>query len=742
MGGGGKAQTVGYKYYLGVHMIVCHGPIDSVDAITVDDKLAWSGTNTGATDIFVSKPTLFGGDDSEGGVSGPVTVCMGGPAQVFNPYLRQKIGTDIPAYRKVMGFVLKHCYMGNNPYLKRWAFRGTRINVRQDGIPQWYIAKANVLGDMNPAHIVRECLTDPDWGMGYGELDCDDTAFMAAADRLYAEGMGMSLLWDKQQILSDFISTVLKHIDGSLYVDRKTGKFVLKLARDDYNVNTIPSLDETVIQKVTNFKRTTIAELSNTATVQFWNKSTGKDDSITVKDIALVAQQGCTIGTTFQYPGFTRPDLATRIAERNLRAVSIPTASCQLYVNRVPTTLNVGDVFKMSWLPYGIEQLVMRVTAMDLGTLDSGLVKITCTEDVFALGTGIFAPPPGSEWTDPIGDPTPVVHRLFQEVPYYLIARNLGDAQAQALLATQTYVMVAGANPGNGARSADVYIDDNGTGYAQQNVMDFSPGAVLNGAIGPGDEVLAIELGDTLDSVLPGYIGCFGDYADGNQREYFSVVSCTETTLTCKRGIFDTVPRLQLDGTYITFLGTSAGENLADVGTEFATGETARAKLLTNTGKGQLDISAAPADVLVMVGRLGRPYPPGNYQIDALAYPTVRYDTVAVTWAHRDRTQQTGATPTYQSAGSIGPEAGTTYTVQLYVDGVLSSTTPGLTGTTLSLAPPAGSGGKQVRIDVGSVRGGLTSLMAQSWTYLNNAYLMAESSDYLNTEDDNRIILE
>ena len=36
--------------------------------------------------------------------------------------------------------------------------------------------------------------------MGYAQADIDDTAFMAAADTLYSEGFGMSLLWDQQEV--------------------------------------------------------------------------------------------------------------------------------------------------------------------------------------------------------------------------------------------------------------------------------------------------------------------------------------------------------------------------------------------------------------------------------------------------------------------------------------------------------------------------------------------------------------
>ena len=47
MGGSSKAQTVGYRYSLGGHLALCHGPVDAIREIRVDDRTAWSiGTGT------------------------------------------------------------------------------------------------------------------------------------------------------------------------------------------------------------------------------------------------------------------------------------------------------------------------------------------------------------------------------------------------------------------------------------------------------------------------------------------------------------------------------------------------------------------------------------------------------------------------------------------------------------------------------------------------------------------------
>lgn len=478
--GSSKKQTVGYKYSLGMHQILCHGPVDSMSRYTVDDRVAWSGVSAGGP-ITVNAPSLFGGEAREGGISGVMDLEMGGPDQVANAYLQSQLGFDIPAFQGVVGIVMNQMYLGNNPYLKKNSFRLTRVLTRQDGLEQWYPEKAPVpngngqgLGeiigptssgwkylitsnsdpsdysaedfddsewdtgsspfassdsqpyaeeagfpleagttwpintsiwirrtfvfdsaapvtlqafidnwttvwvngvlvqprigstgspgvdnflhdieipagvlrpgqnvfvmkgedygsyayaafkitagslpahDMNPAHIIRECLTDPIWGMGYNEEDIYDLSFILAADTLYDENMGMSLLWDRQMPIEQFVQEVVKHINAALYVGRRgpeAGKFVLKLIRNDYDPDALPLFDESNVEKMEGFKRVEIGELTNSVTVNYVDSETGKPASTTAQDPALVQQQGAVINTTMQYPGFTYRSLADR----------------------------------------------------------------------------------------------------------------------------------------------------------------------------------------------------------------------------------------------------------------------------------------------------------------------------------------------------------------------------------------------------------------------------------------------
>lgn len=711
MGSSSKKVTVGYKYRMGLHLIFCHGPIDKVTKIEMDGKTAWSGNSTGGS-ISISAEDLFGGEEKEGGVSGTVDLEMGLTTQPPNSYLQSKLGSSIPAFRGVVGMVLRQVYIGMSPYLRRWDIWGSRIHTRQDGIAQWYDAKAEVQGDMNAAHIIRECLTDTQWGMGYPETDIDDASFQAAADQMFTEGMGLSLLWDKGTQLDDFIGQVLKHIDGSLYVHRTTGKFVLKLARGGYSVESLLQLNEDNVLKVSDFKRGTIGELTNSVTVVYWDYNTGKQGSVTVQDIALVAQQGATNGTTVQYPGITRGDLATQLASRDLKVMSTPLASATLYANREASSLNIGDLFVLSWPRYGVTQIVMRVMSVELGNLTSNQVKITAIEDAFALGQAIYAAPPPSEWTDPISLPAPCPYHLTFESPFWELVQRMGETEARALDATSGFAMIAGVRPSSDATDARLMTNPGGAGYQSPSVVDFCPTALLDANITPAQTSIAIA------GVIDSEAIQTATYLQVG-TEIMSLVSYTDTLLVVGRGVLDTVPVAHSIGTRIWFSDVYCEtDNI-----EYSSGETARLKLLPTTSKGTLAIGSAPEQTLVIGARPAKPYPPAKLRLNSTAYPASILGTVdlVVTWVHRDRLQQTVSLVDTE-AGSIGPEAGTTYTIELRTaGGTLISTATGLTGLThtFTLAVMGANYGS-LRVLLWSVRGGLASLQKHDWTFTRN----------------------
>ena len=93
MGGSSKEVTVGYKYYLGMHMVWCHGPVDKLLRVRADKRDAWEGTGLDGS-IAINAEDLFGGESREGGVSGTVDLQMGLPSQGRNSYLQSQLGEE------------------------------------------------------------------------------------------------------------------------------------------------------------------------------------------------------------------------------------------------------------------------------------------------------------------------------------------------------------------------------------------------------------------------------------------------------------------------------------------------------------------------------------------------------------------------------------------------------------------------------------------------------------------------
>lgn len=859
MGGSSKKQTVGYKYYLGMHMILGHGVFDKVTQFLVDGKVAAEGTFTGGR-VTISADNLFGGESREGGVSGELDLEMGRSDQGRNDYLQSQLGSEIPAYRGVVGVVLRKMYLGINPYLKRWSFIAQRIHTRSNGETQWYDSRAEIsrqsfgdvnyisfaidrsgsmagtrmdtvktamgelldalqvyveLGyvihlqiiawsegysefrqmnlttatvasaktfvnnivtgggtvfhppmyiassffppytpgnnhlflitdgtpsepsqfpeavlaaslmldrgavpysdaagtavnmyginvdltnttytaqldntsdaipvlsgsnpselrdyvldkllpsheeaDMNPAHIIRECLTDTEWGMGYNDSDIDDVSFMAAADRLFIEGMGMSLLWDTQTPIQDFLQEVVKHINASLYVDRKTGKFTLKLIRSDYDVEDLLVLGEGDVYKVENASRPAFGELVNSVTVNYWDRATRNTASVTVGDPALMQMQGADINTTSQYPGFTNSNIASRVALRNLKALSTPLLSCTVYASRKASALNVGDVFVLNWPDLQINNMVVRVQGMALGDAGNNRVKLTVIEDVFDTPKDAITVTPDPVWEDPNTVPGASQTRLLVEAPYYELVQRLGQSQADSLLASNpdaSYFLAAAARP-SGTINANMLVDA-GAGYVDGGVLEFSPVATLSSDIGPLDTAVPYSSGTDMDIVRVGSHVQIG-------QEVVRVDAIATSTLTVGRGVLDTVPTTHVAGTTIFCWDDYADGD--DV--EYVSGETVSVKVQPVSGAGPADVEGLPVDTVTFQGRAYRPYPPGNFKVNGAYFPQTigGSSPLNLSWSHRDRLQQTAGSLQDFTAGNIGPESGVTYTLRIY----------------------------------------------------------------------------
>src|SRR5690606_10904575 len=131
-------------------------------------------------------------------------------------------------------------------------------------------------------------------------------------------------------------------------------------------------------------------------------------------------------------------------------------------------------------------------------------------------------------------------------------------------------------------------------------------------------------------------------------------------------------------------------------------------KVQSVTASDVFDIDSITAMPMTMDSRFSRPYPPGKFRLNGEEYPDSIQFPLTVSWAHRDREQQTAGIIT-QDQASIGPETGTTYNVRLYAGGQLSEEVTGITGTSVEFELNTELEGQAIEVRLESERDNLVS---------------------------------
>lgn len=419
------SYKVGYQYFLGIHFVLCMGSDDAVlEKIWIGDQLAWEHpTGVGEGVYPLHKFSMFGGIElGTGGVYGDFSVKPGYPGQGVDTYLQSVLGPLVPEYNKVFSVIARDMYLGTSTQLKMWEFQVKRL---PNGLGTGH---HNIDNEANPAEILYECLVDLDWGMGLPDTYIDKPTFVEAAETLYDEGMGISMVWDQGMQMDSLIKNILKHIDAVMYVNALTGMFELKLMRKptQTELDNMPVIDNTK-SKRTSYSRPGLDELVNEVKIIFTDVDQRNDKMVHAQELGLYeAQDKQIVSTEIQYKGFTKPELALRCAERDLRLLSYPLAKVTLEkVHREFYTLSPGDKFKYTDPELEIYDMVMAVIDIDYGSFRKGELRIEAVQDVFTLGeTSYNSPPDPSLWEPPNTEAEAIVDEYTTSMPYWFQKLN------------------------------------------------------------------------------------------------------------------------------------------------------------------------------------------------------------------------------------------------------------------------------------------------------------------------------
>ncbi|MFW6002299.1 MAG: hypothetical protein ACOCQD_03080 [archaeon] len=549
---------------------------------------------------------------------------------------------------------------GNMHLMWNTCFIGQMSDVYTAHIRMQYV-------DMNPAHIIRECLTNDIWGMGYSTSEIDKNSFSTAAETLHEENFGLSFIWDRSDSLENVIIDVLKHIDGILYVDIRTGLFNLKLMREDYDVDNLSTIGPDQIIEMKSFDRRLKNELRNTVTINFFDSIINKDSAITLHNYGLINVHGGIVGEDLNFKYISNPRLAGRVGARELKKAGSELFSGQMVCDRSCSHYTIGDVVKLSYLDYGIEEIVIRIMQIQYGILSSNKVVINFVQDVVGLEEATIA---DSERSRPISEgtkqkssaPKRPDHSKLHEIPYYEMQKYLQDNNLgwNEIDEMGGFINYAVAKKQESSDKYALYSFVGGEeGFGFDGYKKYTPTAVLAYSIIKSEKPMIIELEDCnlLEKVKIGTYAVIDD-------EIVSVEEIiNDNCVGVVRGILDTVPASHEKGARIWFIGSVISTNYE----EYASSDVVNAVACPKVGSTTLPLFLGAPDNIKMDHRYIRPYPPGKFRIQDEYLPeAVSGEVIELSWAHRNRLEQTDFPFIWQKDDSLAPEEGLEYTVYIY----------------------------------------------------------------------------
>lgn len=244
----------GYKYYMSWVVGIAAGQVDTLYAVHKGEDVVWEG--------ILDCPVSGGQETIVLDDMGSATFYFGTADQVANSKVGDLLGdaTLNSPYRNMCWCFLDDCYIGQYN-------RAPTLKFILKKIPEYAFSTENEIQiyDCNPAHAMWFILHDL---IGLPESWLHSVDFATLASTLSGEGRGLSILFDRQQGALNYLESINSHIDNILRYN-VDGKFHPKLIRDDYIVEDLPLIDESVMLEEPTFNRKSWIDTINEMKVQY-----------------------------------------------------------------------------------------------------------------------------------------------------------------------------------------------------------------------------------------------------------------------------------------------------------------------------------------------------------------------------------------------------------------------------------------------------------------------------------------
>lgn len=683
--GKAKKVTIGFKYFLGMHMGICRGPIDALLQIKVGDRLAWSGELQDNTQFRIDAPDLFGGTKGEGGIQGDAWLLLGRADQTIPGALRNMLVGLVPEFRGTATLFYDGMVSAMNPYPKPWKFKVRRLFQGWDG-PVWYSEKLEIVHEtqyvddngnaqtgtiraMNGVHIVYEACVNRVWGRGMPASLINDAAFRYAADLAYDEKMGLCLAWKRTDNLDTFVQKIIDTMGATLFVDKETGLMTIKMIRNDYQFEALPVFTpDSGLLSISECSVTGGSGILNELVGKFHSPLSNQEGTVRSQNLAGIQTANSIVSDNVEFPAVPTAELAQRLTDRDLNAQALPLRGFKCLLDHRGWKVQPGSVFRIQDPKRGGVDIAIRVGAVEEAPITDGNISIAAIEDVFAMpvnGTAAVQPP---QVNPPNFTPT-IARRRAYEIPYALLNRLFPEGEFNAIQPQYGYYGMAAEKPTGLMMAYDLAMRSQGqTTWDIRGNGDFVPVGALSARISYLDTAIAIYEVTDRERILELIGECIMLGDEVLRVDSAVLLGNGEVSMTVARGVYDTVPAQHFAGTLAWFFEDDVGSDWMS----YSGGEVAEGKELPwSLRGGRYPVEAAPIDAVTMNFRFYRPYAPGfvflNNQWRWFIETTLNKNepVLTISWNHRDRVSQ-GDVRVDHEQGDIGPEPESSYLLVFY----------------------------------------------------------------------------
>lgn len=716
--GNHKNVTVGFEYYVGFEIALCLGPVEALKEIWYGEYLIYSGSWAFNAPLQIDQSNLFGGSGNGGGIRFIIDFKRGTADQTISTYMAAvdgfnsapwgyrhlgicklvfrgpsvALGTPTTGYH-LHGTGRSSGYIGETTHVEPVKARVTRY-PNQLGIPSGH----HILpSGANPAAVLFELLTGnyfPYTGTriapGLEAYEVDAASFLASAETLFTENMGINFQWQRDAPPRDLVDDILVHINGILREDPSTGKVGLQLLRGDYDVPSLPVFDRSNITDLEGIQRQAISSMVNRVTYTYTEPSQGEPvRTASVSSYAGLFMAGAEAAVSLDLTMFHDGAVANRRAQTHLNSLSSPIFSGSLTTDLRAWGMGVGDRFVLNWESgdpdiSSVTGLVCIVNRISYADLADSRITLGFSQDVFSLGNAIFQTPPDSEWVPPAGAPEQVTSYKVMELPFGLLGGF-----------TPNILALWADRPNETSTHLEVFVNTASEGYAAvEEVTGFFPYCLLafdvpassSFSVSSGNPsawrtdlspfvydsstgVVAAEFRD-INYLVPGLteaqinsrkvnLFLIGDEIVGI-RNYVQESEGVWSLYTLMRGMYGTLPEAHAAGAVLRKIGQAL--ILDDLTME--TGAAWSLKLRAHNYSGYLELEDITAVTGTVAGTAELPYPPSASALNGVEYSPTASLPVAVAWNRRDKNNAA-----YFHSGQNSPSFGESYTITVQDSG-------------------------------------------------------------------------